>query len=403
MTGTPCAGVGGPVAARGPHIPALDGLRGVAVSGVLLFHTGHLPGGFLGVDLFFALSGYLITDLLLREVGWRGTISLTAFWGRRIRRLQPALLMMLVVVTLVIWAVAAPDLVRTTLSDGPWVQLNLVNWHLLAESAGYWDRFGQGRVFEHLWSIAVEEQFYLVWPVVVLLVVRWARRAEIGVAVAALCGSAVSVLLMVALFDPADPSRVYTGTDTRAFSLLVGAAVATRPVGEQLARLPRVVTRVVPVMLVVVLGLLWWLADGVDSPWLFTGGLFAHSLAAAVLIGLCTRARHSAVAGVLSFPPLRWLGEISYSLYLWHWPVCVVLSPSGTGLEGWPWTALVVTVSIGLAVVSKYLIEDPIRFRARWAEGRRGGLVFAAAMVGLGSLWLVLPAPAPVTVDVVDL
>lgn len=100
MTGAPCDGVGGPVAARGPHIPALDGLRGVAVSGVLLFHTGHLPGGFLGVDLFFVLSGYLITDLLLREVERRGTISLTAFWGRRIRRLQPALLMMLVVVTL---------------------------------------------------------------------------------------------------------------------------------------------------------------------------------------------------------------------------------------------------------------------------------------------------------------
>lgn len=368
--------------------------------GVLLFHTGHLPGGFLGVDLFFALSGYLITDLLLREVERRGTISLTAFWGRRIRRLQPALVTMLVAVTVVIWSAAAPDLVRTTLSDGPWVQLNLVNWHLLAESAGYWDRFGQGRVFEHLWSIAVEEQFYLLWPVLVILAVRGAKRPEHGVAVAALGASVVSLVLMVVLLDPADPSRVYTGTDTRAFSLLLGAAVATQPVREQLARLPRAVAEVVSVALVAVLGVLWWLADGVDSPWLFTGGLFAHSLAAAVLIGLCARSGHSAVAGVLSLPPLRRLGEVSYSLYLWHWPVCVLLAPSATELDGWAWTALVFAASTALAVVSKYLIEDPIRFRAMWAKGRRGGLVFAAAMVGLGLLWLVLPAPAPVTVDI---
>ncbi|HTI27823.1 MAG TPA: acyltransferase [Kutzneria sp.] len=212
MTDTQSAGVAGSVAGRGSHVPSLDGLRGVAVVGVLLFHTGHLPGGFLGVDLFFALSGYLITDLLLREAEVRGAISLTAFWGRRIRRLQPALVAMLVVVTMVIWSVAGPDLVRTTLSDGPWVQLNLVNWHLLADSAGYWDRFGQSRVFEHLWSIAVEEQFYLVWPVVVILIVRWAKRAEHWVAVAAVVASVASLVLMVVLLNPGDPSRVYTGT-----------------------------------------------------------------------------------------------------------------------------------------------------------------------------------------------
>src|SRR5687768_4596732 len=118
------------------QLAALDGLRGVAILGVLLFHTGHLPGGFLGVDLFFALSGYLITDLLLREISATGTVSLVAFWGRRIRRLLPALAVMLAAVALVVRAVGPPDLVRTTRSDGPWVQLNLINWHLLAESAG---------------------------------------------------------------------------------------------------------------------------------------------------------------------------------------------------------------------------------------------------------------------------
>src|SRR6476469_10968331 len=177
---------------HGQHLPALDGLRGVAIVGVLLFHTGYLAGGFLGVDLFFALSGYLITDQLLREAESTGTVSLVAFWGRRARRLLPALATMLAGVALLVWWVGPPDLVRTTVADGPWVQLNLVNWHLLAESAGYWDRFGAARVFEHLWSIAVEEQFYLVWPV---LVAVWWRRAA---AVAAVI-SVVSLVAMVVL------------------------------------------------------------------------------------------------------------------------------------------------------------------------------------------------------------
>ncbi|MET0131951.1 MAG: acyltransferase, partial [Kibdelosporangium sp.] len=213
---------------RKARSPALDGLRGVAILGVLLFHSGQLSGGFLGVDLFFALSGYLISDLLLREIAVTGVVSLVAFWGRRIRRLLPALATMLAGVTVVVWVVGSPDLVRTTLADGPWVQLNVVNWHLLAESAGYWDRFGSARVFEHLWSIAVEEQFYLVWPVLLLIIAKCGNRVDSRVAVVAALGSAASLVLMISLVDSVDPSRVYTGTDTRAFSLLLGAMVATR-------------------------------------------------------------------------------------------------------------------------------------------------------------------------------
>lgn len=122
-----------------------------------------------------------------------------AFWGRRIRRLLPALAVVLAAVTVLVWLVGSPEVVRTTLADGPWVQANLVNWHLLAESAGYWDRFGAARVFEHLWSIAVEEQFYLVWPVVLLIIARWARRVDRGVAVVALLASVLSLALMVML------------------------------------------------------------------------------------------------------------------------------------------------------------------------------------------------------------
>jgi hypothetical protein len=187
-----------PTGVRPPHVAAWDGLRGVAVLGVLLFHAGVLPGGFLGVDLFFALSGYLITDLLLREVEATGTVSLAAFWGRRTRRLLPALAIVLVAVTVLVRVIGPPDVVRTTLADGPWVQLDLVNWHLLAESASYWDRFGSARVFEHLWSIAVEEQFYLVWPVVLLVIARGGPRVQRRVAVTALVASVVSLVLMIA-------------------------------------------------------------------------------------------------------------------------------------------------------------------------------------------------------------
>ena len=390
----------GPITSR---VPALDGLRGVAVLGVLLFHTGHLGGGFLGVDLFFALSGYLITDLLLREARETGTVSLIAFWGRRIRRLGPALAVVLAGVTVVVRVFGTPDLVRTTLADAPWVQANLVNWHLLQESAGYWDRFGAQRVFEHLWSIAVEEQFYLVWPVVVVLVARRGRRVEARVATVAALVSLASLILMIGLSNPADPTRVYTGTDTRAFSLLLGALLAT-PAGR--AASGRAVGRrsgVAQVVLVVGLGLAWLTVDGSASPGLFSGGLFAHSLASAMLIGLCVQAPGSAVSRVLSVAPLRWVGSISYSLYLWHWPVIVLLAPHLGGLGDWARTAVLALVSIGLATLSKYLVEDPIRFRARWARGTTGLLAFVVLMLALALLWVALPAPAAPVVDVTDL
>ncbi|MFC8801285.1 acyltransferase family protein [Promicromonospora sp. NPDC057138] len=396
---------------RTDHLPALDGLRGVAILGVLLFHAGHLGGGFLGVDLFFALSGYLITDLLLREVRVSGTVSLTAFWGRRARRLLPALAALLVAVTLLTWALGDADLWRSALSDGPWVQANLVNWHLLGESAGYWEGFGAGRVFGHLWSIAVEEQFYLVWPVVVLLVARRAVRAgraeqadrarqtESWVAWIAILVSLASLALMLLLVDPADTTRVYTGTDTRAFSLMLGALVATGPARRALERLAGRGAGAVLVLLVAALAALWWVADGEASPWLFQGGLFAHSLIAALVVVLCVQAPGSMVARALSLRPLRALGLVSYSLYLWHWPVYLLLSEERLGLTGWPRTAIICAVSIALAALSTALVENPVRFRAGWARGRSGLVAFVATMTALALFWVVVPRPAVADVD----
>jgi peptidoglycan/LPS O-acetylase OafA/YrhL len=381
-----------------PHVPALDGLRGVAIIGVLLFHTGHLSGGFLGVDLFFVLSGYLITNLLLRELRATGRVSLIAFWGRRIRRLGPALAVMLAGVTILVAVVGSPDLVRTTLADAPWVQANLINWHLLSESAGYWDRFGAQRVFGHLWSIAVEEQFYLVWPVVFLLIARGGRKVESWVTASAIVISFASLILMIVLAKPMDPSRVYTGTDTRAFSLLLGAVAATAWGRAVLARWPGRRAGAGQVLLVLALAAAWVLVDGSDEPGLYSGGLFGYAVAAAVLIGWCVQEPGSTVSRALAWPPLCWVGSVSYSLYLWHWPVIVLLTPRLS--DGWARTLGVFVVSIAVAAQSKYLLEDPVRYRAAWARGTTGAVVFVVVMLALGLLWVVLPGPATPVVDV---
>jgi peptidoglycan/LPS O-acetylase OafA/YrhL len=392
-----------PPAARRAHLAALDGLRGVAILGVLAFHTGHLAGGFLGVDLFFALSGYLITALLLRELAATGSVSLFAFWGRRVRRLLPALAIVLAAVTVVACALGPADVARTALADGPWVQLDLVNWHLLAESASYWDRLGPGRPFQHLWSIAVEEQFYVAWPVVVLMVAWRGGHAEHRVAVLAAAGAMASLVLMAALVDAADPTRVYTGTDTRAFSLLLGAVVATAPVRDVLQRTVAQRAGVALGVLALGIGAAWFLVEGTQSAWLYDGGLFAHSLAAALLVALCVAAPTAPLPRALAWAPVRWLGLISYSLYLWHWPVIVLLSGPRLGLAGWPLTGAACAASIALAALSTRLVEDPIRFRAGWARGRAGLLAFAAVMAGLAALWLLSPGPAVPSVDTTDL
>ncbi|MFB8280327.1 acyltransferase family protein [Nocardia colli] len=378
------------------YYPALDGLRGVAIVGVLLFHTGVVSGGFLGVDLFFALSGYLITDLLLREYGGSSTVSLVGFWGRRVRRLFPALAVVLVAVVLLSWGLRSGAYLSGALADGPWVQANWGNWHLIAESSDYWARFSGGRVFEHLWSIAIEEQFYLVWPVLLLFLLRGKGSGQRRVAVVAALMAVASLVLMMVLVDSADTTRVYIGTDTRAFSLLLGVLVATDPVRDFLGGILQRWAGVAMVVLVAAVVLPWAFVDGETSWLLFLGGLFAYSAAAAVLVLLCVRAPETVMARVLSVRPLVWLGTISYSLYLWHWPLLVLLRENGD----WSRTVLAVVLAVSAAAGSKYLIEDPIRFRASWARGRTGRNAFIAAMAALAVLWLIVPSPRSAAISI---
>ncbi|MDT0443067.1 acyltransferase [Streptomyces sp. DSM 41886] len=367
---------------------------------MLLFHAGHMSGGFLGVDLFFVLSGFLITGLLLREAAGRGRIDLAAFWARRARRLLPALAVMGVATLLLAWAFGSPALLRLALDDAPWVAVQGANWHFIAEQAGYWDA-SDTRLFAHLWSIAVEWQFYLVWPLVVLAAAR-GRGGERRVAFLAAAGALLSLALMVGLADPVDTTRVYEGTDTRAFSLLLGALAATAPIRGLCARVPRPAADVVVALLGCGLVASWVLTGGQSTPGLFRGGMFAHSLAAAVLIALLAGVPDGRAGRLVGSAVPRRLGELSYSLYLWHWPVYLLLPEAVFGIGGWGRTAVAIGLSLGAAMAAKRWVEDPVRFRARWATGRRGLLALAAAVAVAAGVWSAIPQPHPGagTVDV---
>ena len=378
------------------HIAALDGLRGLAVIAVLLFHAGKLRGGFLGVDLFFALSGFLITGLLLAEVDRRGRVRLVAFWGRRFRRLLPAVLLLLVAVTAIVTLVATVPERAATIEDGPWAQFYMANWHAIAGHRDYWASFELPRMFGHLWSLAIEEQFYMIWPIVIGLIAWRAQRVHRAVAMFCITASAVSLVWMIALFDPADPTRVYIGTDTRASSLLLGALFATAPmrtaVGRVVKRSTGAFTAVVAVIAAVI-GASWFLVDGPSSQWLFRGGLFVHSLLSALLVALCAASPRAATSRWIGWAPLALIGVLSYSLYLWHWPIYALLDEQRTHLSGWPLFGLRLAVAFAAAALSKVLVEDPVRFRATWARGRTGVAALVSAMAGVGAFWVLVPHP----------
>lgn len=253
------------------HIAALDGLRGFAVAAVLLFHAGWLSGGFLGVDLFFVLSGFLITGLLLAGAGSGGPARLAGFWVRRARRLLPALAVMVLVTVSAVWTLGTVAQLRFALDDLPWVAAQAVNWHYITGRIGYWNASGT-HVFAHLWSIGVEWQFYLLWPPVVL-VAALTRHAQRTVAVVAGAGVMASLALMVMLGTAVDTTRAYEGTDTRAAALLLGALAATAPVRSLAARLPRRAANVLGVVLAGAIAVAWTVTDGEKAPLLFKGGL----------------------------------------------------------------------------------------------------------------------------------
>jgi peptidoglycan/LPS O-acetylase OafA/YrhL len=379
---------------RLPYSPGLDGLRAFAVIAVLLYHAdlAWIPGGFLGVEVFFVISGYLITALLLAEWRQRGRIDLKNFWLRRARRLLPALYVLLVV-TLAFAVVFLPGEVAGLRADVFAAFAYVTNWYLIFGQESYFEAVGRPSLLQHLWSLAVEEQFYLIWPPILALglcigATRLRRRRVLSVA---LFGALASAVAMALLYAPGvDPSRIYYGTDTRATGLLCGAALAFLwSPGEKyrpweahhrsmmLAARGRFRRRwgwTAPLLLDILGfaalgGLLWFcLHLGEFQPFLYIGGF--------ALVGLATTATIMAVvhphtligARLLGSAPLRWVGVRSYGIYLWHWPVFILTRPElDVPIDGLSLLAVRLSATIVLADLSYRYIETPIR---RGALGR---------------------------------
>ncbi len=362
----------------GSRIGGLDGLRAIAVTAVVIYHLGieWLPGGFLGVDLFFVISGFLITTLLLTEVGVRGRIDFKGFYLRRARRLLPALVLMLIGTAIVVSTIAT-DVAEQFLRDLPGAALYVSNWWALGQEQSYFELIGRGNVLAHLWSLAVEEQFYLLWPVMLGGICWVANRRGMSrrrlVLVVALGGAVASTLWMswlsVSRGMPieADPTRVYFGTDTHAMSVLLGAALAAvwRPAHFRTV-IPAGARTAVIGAGVVGLAMTAWLFVTVTeyTPWLYRGGFL---LAAAVFALVIAAATHpgAPVGRLLDVAPLRWVGERSYGIYLWHWPIFLVTRP-GVDI---PWEGPLVDVgrvalTLGVAALSYRYVEVPIRHGA---------------------------------------
>jgi peptidoglycan/LPS O-acetylase OafA/YrhL len=361
------------------YMPGLDGLRALAVIAVIVYHLGFgwASGGLLGVAVFFTLSGYLITDLLLSQYA-AGRLQLREFWLARARRLLPALFVMLVVVSLWVWADDRAQLavVRGEVFAGVFY---ISNWWQSFQHVSYFARFGPPSPLNHLWSLAVEEQFYIVWPWLLLLGIRLTKERRAlqmrvrlgGVILLLACASAAE---MAILYRPGfDPTRVYTGTDTRAFGLLLGAAFACvwpsrslRPtVGRHAAWLLDVVGCVGLAGIAVMI-----FTTSEYSPFIYHGGLVLASVFSVMAIAALTHPA-SQLGRLLGSEPLRWIGVRSYGLYLWHEPVIALTTPNANlGVQ--PLRAsLQVGGAVLLAALSWRYVENPIRHHALHRLWRR--------------------------------
>ncbi|HVC06985.1 MAG TPA: acyltransferase family protein [Solirubrobacterales bacterium] len=368
------------------YMPGLDGLRALAVLAVIAFHLGFgwVPGGLLGVGVFFTLSGYLITDLLLAQSARRGAIRLGGFWLGRARRLLPALFLMLAVVLAWVTVIGPhqPPSFREAVAAA---LLYVSNWWLIFQHVSYFARFGQPSPLNHLWSLAVEEQFYIVWPFLLLLGIRFVREVPLPsglrprLAGATLLLAAASAAAMALLYHPSlDPSRVYYGTDTRACELLIGAALAmvwpSRRLTAEIVPAARRILDGLGVAGLLAIGFMVWRTNEY-SPFLYRGGFALLALASALLIAALA---HPAcrLGPVLGWRPLRWIGVRSYAIYLWHYPIIVLTTPAGARGVDLFRDALQVGATFGIAALSWHYVEQPARHGALGrllARARAGG------------------------------
>jgi len=369
------------------YLPGLDGLRAVAIIGVLLYHAGidWIPGGFLGVDVFFVLSGFLITSLILEEYDRSGRVNFRRFYLGRARRLLPAVVLLLVVVGAAV-LLFYQDALSAFREDALATIFYVNNWWYVVADQSYFEATGRPPLLKHLWSLSVEEQFYLIWPAIALLLVRRGGRPLVRRIALALAAASTLWMLYLAIRGgyplDADPSRAYFGTDSHSMGLLVGAALATiwRPgrLPTELPRTPKtIITGIGVAMLLVIVS--FYVFVGEFTPWLYRGGFLALAAFTAVLIAAITHPA-SPLGPLLGIGVLRYLGRRSYGIYLWHWPIFMVTRP---GIDV-PWNepvtfAVRITATLIIAEASYRLVEMPIR---RGAIGRAWRGIRAGSIAG---------------------
>jgi peptidoglycan/LPS O-acetylase OafA/YrhL len=389
------------------RIPALDGVRGLAVAAVVAFHLGihQIHGGLLGVDVFFVLSGYLITGLVLSEWRKTGDVSLSHFWARRARRLLPAMLLVLTAVAVASRFVLPSDQLPTVRGDVLATLFYVANWHSILAHHGYFAAFAAPSPLLHTWSLAVEEQFYLLWPLGATIALRKLRSSRWLLAIS-VGGFATSALLMAGLsIAGVGADRLYYGTDTRAQALFVGDALAGIMflIGRDFTglrfRAPsrrHAVGGLWPMLLLGAAGMVgagslvfFCLRVGGQSPWLYRGGFALVALSVAAVIAAVVLQPRSWLARLVSARPLVSLGVISYGVYLWHWPVIVALTQARTGLSGISLLALRLAATLAVSLLSFHLVERPIR-EQRW-HVPRPAVALPAMFAGLSALAIAVP------------
>jgi peptidoglycan/LPS O-acetylase OafA/YrhL len=361
------------------HIPAIDGLRAVAVTAVIFYHLGFswIPGGFLGVDLFFVISGYVITRLLLDSIERSGGLDLRGFYKARARRLLPPMIFMIVVTGfyITIWA---QDSVRRFVTDVPFALTGTINWWLVAKEQDYFEAIGRPPLLQHTWSLAVESQFYLIWPIILLLVLKRFGKKIIPFAALLIALVSASLLFYVSLQLDAssDVSHIYFGTDTHSVGLFLGSALAVSWIPQNFkSEVSKRAQNFID--FIGVFGLIGILASFLlideSSP---TAYKIAFPLAAVFGVAIITSIVHPAsrFAPILQNRVLLWVGERSYAIYLWHWVIFQISRPS-VDIEGEDWALIAVRILIVLALadISLKLVELPIRSGAveYWFKGMK--------------------------------
>lgn len=347
------------------YMPGLDGLRAFSVIAVVAYHLNlsWAPGGLLGVGIFFVLSGYLITDQIVALWKHNRRLDLKDFWIRRARRLLPAMFVMLAFVAL--WLMLV-DRTRLLALQGDFISTALYfnNWWLIFHNVSYFESFGPASPIGHLWSLAIEEQFYLVWPLVIIVGLHIApQRGKL--IVLTFTGAVVSALVMALIYQPGmDPSRVYYGTDTRAFGLLIGAALAfalpSQNMTSTISRRSRNVLDLTGGIGLFIIVVMIWRTNEYGE-FLYYGGLFLMSILSAIVIAVLAHPA-SRLAGIMGCKPLRWIGVRSYSIYIWHYPIIILTSPTVDtgGFDGFR-VLCQLGASILLAALSWRFVEEPIR------------------------------------------